>query len=129
MKKETKECWVCKGTGIFEESKVKGFRMFEIKSKCPNCKGKGKVEVNVYYCKNCNTRHEEDFIIDGQCDICYADIETGKYVDDFFYIIGDLSFIKKLVNDLLKKGYEPIGRLLSNGGFSYIQAVLRKKKR
>lgn len=85
-----------------------------------------------HICKNCGTINIEgkcrDY--DGQCKICYADIETGKYTDRFFYVVENtLSEVKSKINTyLLPVGYEVIGRVVALSAYLYSQAVIKKEK-
>ncbi len=52
------------------------------------------MELKTYICEKCGHHHNADSLgwsdeYDGQCRRCYADIETGKYIDTFFYVIAD----------------------------------------
>ena len=110
------KCYLCSGTG---QGKDKC---------CRNCSGKGEIEI--YICQNCGKQHSNSHLFDnydGQCDNCYADIGTGKYTDDFFYIIKrSLKEIKEKVQMLIKEGYIPMGRCVLLNEYWISQAIIRK---
>jgi len=125
-------CFMCKGTKIIErkDNDVYSFCFGKkiIKETCDVCEGTGRLDE--YICKRCGHRHTiwGSHYYTEQCENCYAEIETGKYLEDFFYIAKpELKELSSLVNDLLKEGYMPIGRPLSRALGWTIQAVIKKE--
>ena len=128
MKTQVK-CFRCKGTKIRERKDNEAlFRTRIIKETCDVCEGTGILDE--YICKRCGYRHTiwgSHYEIE-QCKNCYAEIETGKYIEDFFYISKpELKELSSLVNDLLKEGYMPIGRPISRDFGWTIQAMIKKE--
>lgn len=130
MKRKTK-CFMCKSKGKnteIEQSLFGGACKKEIICDC--CNGTGLLDE--YICKNCGYAHLEYGFqkVLGQCEKCYADIESGKYIDEFFYITKhSLYEISAVMNKLLKEGYVPVGRVSQLNEFWVSQAVLKDYKR
>ena len=135
--KTQENCYMCEGTKL--RDKEEGFVNLWgnwvkkiIKEKCGYCWNKGVVDV--YTCKRCG--HKQYIMgtlsysfYNGECENCYADIETGKYLDDFFYIQkNSLKKLSDLVNELMKEGYMPLGRAVSMGYSWMMQAIIKKEK-
>lgn len=128
--KKIRKCATCNGTGKREETDYGFLRLTIVKRDCTSCTGTGLYEIDEYICKHCNYIHikfDHD-IFTGQCESCYADAETGEYIDNFFYVIQEtLPEISQKVNILLKEGYIPMGRPLQLNEYCIAQAVIKKE--
>ncbi len=123
------ECFSCEGTKIRErEDNESLFCKRTIRETCDTCKGTGILDE--YVCKRCGHIYTiwGIYYETEQCENCYAEMETGKYVEDFFYITkSDLKELSSLVNNLLKEGYMPIGRPVPIE-FSWVTQAMIKKE-